>query len=683
MTTDATAPTDPTEATGRSAAPLRVLIVDDNRADRADAKAALLKGSSRPYRFSEAATAEEALRLCALLPLPDCIVLDLGLPDADELGVLSRLPRDENQLLRVPVVVLTGAVAHGLNQAALRAGAQDYVGKAWLRPETLTQAVENAIERLALTRALLGQRQLAEASRIRALELESQNRQMLEAGRLKSQFMAGMSHELRTPLSAIIGFADLIQAGAVTPDSPKYPVFMGHILSSGRHLLRLINDMLDLSKVEAGKLVFFPEPLSLPVLVGEVSEIMHTEVQHKRQTLLLDIEPALCDLHLDPMRLRQVLYNFLSNAIKFTPAGGHITVRARAQGARHFRLEVEDTGIGMAADDLPGLFSDYRQLDAGHARRHQGTGLGLALTRRLVEAQTGSVGARSTPGVGSVFHLLLNRQHGTDARGRDEAQARSVAPADQHVLVVHDSQPAPGTPTSPGAPPPALARVLLAQGYRVDVSTSGDGAVHRAGERAYDALALHLEPPAQCGLGVLQRIRSGGLSRSTPVMAMSMETQPGAAVAFAVADVLCKPLSRAAVAAALAPFRNPGTLPTNVLVIDDDPAVLAWLHSTLAGLGIAAVCVQDGRAALRDIDQHRPDAILLDLMMPGHDGFAVLDALRQLPAWCHTPVFICTSLVLSDAEYACLTRSARVIHDQGGGRLDGSGLAPRAASSPG
>ena len=161
---------------------LRVLIVDDNRLDRAEAKAALLNGSNRPYQFTEAATAEEALRLCAVLPLPDCIVLDLGLPDADELGVLTRLPRDEDGLLRVPVVVLTGAVAHGLNQAALRAGANDYVGKAWLRPETLTQAVENAIERLALTRSLLAQRKLAEAARIRAVELEGENWQMQEAG---------------------------------------------------------------------------------------------------------------------------------------------------------------------------------------------------------------------------------------------------------------------------------------------------------------------------------------------------------------------------------------------------------------------------------------------------------------------------------------------------------------------
>ncbi len=400
---------------------LRVLIIDDNPVDRADAKAALLHGSSRQYQFTEASTAEEGLRLCAALPPPDCLVLDLGLPDADELGVLTRLPRDEDGLLRVPVVVLTGAVTHGLNQAALRAGAHDYVGKAWLRPETLTQAVENAIERLALMLEVLAQRQLVETTRIRTLALEGENRQMHEAGRLKSQFLANMSHELRTPLSAIIGFADLLHGQAVPPGSPKQQVFLGHIRSSGRHLLQLINDVLDLSKAEADKLVFFPEALDLGLAVNEVSAVLSLESQRKGIEVVIDIDPALQQLVLDPRRMRQLLYNYLSNAIKFTPTGGCITVRARAEGAWHFRLEVEDTGIGIAAGDLPRLFSDYSQLNASNTRQHQGTGLGLALTRRLVQAQHGSVGVRSVPGVGSVFHFVLNRVHGTDALGRTEA----------------------------------------------------------------------------------------------------------------------------------------------------------------------------------------------------------------------------------------------------------------------
>ena len=398
--------------------PMRVLLVDHNPLDRAEAKAALLHGSSRTYQFIEASTAREGLRLCSQSPIPDCIVLDLRLPDAGGLEVLSQLPRDADHLLRVPVVVLTGSATLGLNQAALRAGAHDYVEKAWLRPETLTQAVENSIERLGMERTMQAQHHQADASRIRSPQLEGENRRIQETSRLKSQFLANMSHELRTPLNAVIGFADLLHSGAVRPESPQHQAFLGHIGTSGRHLLRLINDVLDLSKVESGKFEFFPEPLNLAVLVTEVIEILHAEIQRKHLLISADVAPALEQLVLDPARLKQVLYNYLSNAIKFTPDEGSVTVRARAEDAAHFRLEVEDTGIGIAASDLPRLFTEYQQLDSGYAKQHQGAGLGLALTRRLVEAQHGSVGVRSTPGVGSVFHLVLNRVHGTDeARG--------------------------------------------------------------------------------------------------------------------------------------------------------------------------------------------------------------------------------------------------------------------------
>ncbi len=403
--------------------PLCVLIVDDNALDRAEAKAALLQGATRPYRFIEASSAAAALRLCSQLPLPDCLVLDLGLPDAGDLEVLNQLPRDADGLPKIPVVVLTGSIERGLSRAALRAGAHDYVGKAWMRPETLTQAVENSIERLGMARALQVQRHGAETARINALRLEGENRQIQETGRLKSLFLANMSHELRTPLTAVIGFADLLHSGGVPIESPKHQQFLGYIGSSGRHLLRLINDLLDLSKVESGKFEFFPEPLNLAMLVAETNEIVRADARRKRIGIAADIDPLLGELMLDGGRLKQVLYNYLSNAIKFTPEGGRVTVRACAQGATHFRIEVEDTGIGIAASDLPRLFTEYQQLDAGHARQHQGTGLGLALTRRLVEAQHGSVGVRSTEGVGSVFHLLLNRVHGTD-----EACARAAVP---------------------------------------------------------------------------------------------------------------------------------------------------------------------------------------------------------------------------------------------------------------
>ncbi len=640
--------------------PMRVLIVDDNPLDRSEAKAALLNGSKRMYQFTEASTAEEALNALAQLPLPDCVVLDLGLPDSDHFDVLQRLPRDEDDLLSIPVVVLTASMELGLSQAALRAGAHDYVGKAWLVPESLTQAVENAIERLRLAHALRAQQQLVHLAREKAVELESENRQIQEANRLKSQFLANMSHELRTPLTAIIGFADLLQMGAVPQGSPKLQVFLGHIGSSGRHLLRLINDMLDLSKVESGKLEFFPEVLDLSVRVREVLGIMNAEVQRKSLHVQVDIEPSLGTVVLDVVRLKQVLYNYLSNAIKFTPEGGLIVVRAMGSGARHFRLEVEDAGVGIAKADLPRLFTAYEQLDAGSTKKYEGSGLGLALTRRLVMAQGGTVGVSSVLGAGSVFHAVLNRVHGTDDAKSAETQDRLATVADQHVLVIQDVR----------DDAPELVAGLMAAGFRVDATTTGEQAIEHARHCAYDAITLGLLLPDQRGLGVLHRIRAGGRSRGSPVVGMTMRGQAGTSATFAIADVLSKPIRTREIVAAMARFRRPGTSPTNVLVIDDDPLALDLMRATLKSVGIDAVCLPDGRTALRELDRHRPDAIILDLIMPGFDGFAVLDALQQLPAWRDTPVFIWTSMVLTDRDYATLGDSARAILSKRGGSLD-------------
>ncbi len=645
---------------GRGPVPMHVLIVDDNPLDRAEAKAALLNGSKRRYQFSEASSAEAALHLCAQSPRPDCVVLDLGLPDADDFEVLKRLPRDGDGLMSVPVVVLTASMELGLNQAALRAGAHDYVGKAWLLPETLTQAVENAIERLAMARAFQAQRRLADAARVKALELEGENRQIQEANRLKSLFLANMSHELRTPLTAIIGFADLLQMGAVAPGAPEHQTFLGHIASSGRHLLRLINDVLDLSKVEAGKLEFFPEAFDLAVLAAEVHGILHTEILRKRLRVVVDIEQSLGSLVLDPARLKQVLYNYLSNAIKFTPEGGLITVRAGASGARHFRLEVEDTGVGIADANLLRLFTAYQQLDAGSTKKYEGSGLGLALTRRLVMAQGGSVGVRSTLGHGSVFHAVLNRIHGTDPIQPAVAQDRLASATEPRLLVIHDAR----------DDPPQLVAGLTAAGFHVDTTATGEQAVQHACHRAYDAITLGLLLPDESGLGVLNRIRANGMSRESPVVGMTMRAQAGTAATFAIADVLCKPIRTDEVVSAVARFRRPGIGPTNVMVVDDDPLALDLMRATLKVIGIDAVGLLDGREALGALERHRPDAIILDLVMPEFDGFAMLDALQRLPAWRHTPVFIWTSMLLTEADYATLGQSARAILSKRGGSID-------------
>jgi PAS domain S-box-containing protein len=250
----------------------------------------------------------------------------------------------------------------------------------------------------------------AESLRVQRVQLEAENRQVVEASRVKSEFLANMSHELRTPLNAVIGFADILRSPLLPADSPKRDEYLGHIANGGRHLLALINDVLDLAKVEAGKLELAPRPLDLPGLVDEVTGMLHAEAERKRISVEVQLDRALDDLVLDPSRLKQVLYNFLSNAIKFTDAGGRVQVRARAEDDTWWRIEVEDNGVGIAPADQARLFMPFQQVHSGLAKTHGGTGLGLALTRRLAELQGGSVGLRSEPGVGSVFHVRLPRR---------------------------------------------------------------------------------------------------------------------------------------------------------------------------------------------------------------------------------------------------------------------------------
>ena len=245
-----------------------------------------------------------------------------------------------------------------------------------------------------------------------AMELRNRNEQLgraLDAARsateAKSRFLAGISHELRTPLNAIIGFAELMHDGRVGPVSEEHKEFLGDILTSSRHLLQLISDILDLSKIEAGKMEFRPERRLVHTLVREVCDVVRPLAEKKDMQLTAEA-PSELPVMLDPSRFKQVLYNFLSNAVKFTPAGGRISVRVAPDGGQCFRLEVEDTGIGIAASEIPLLFREFQQLPNSR-RAEQGTGLGLALTRTIVEAQGGHVGVTSEPGRGSVFSATL------------------------------------------------------------------------------------------------------------------------------------------------------------------------------------------------------------------------------------------------------------------------------------
>jgi signal transduction histidine kinase len=318
----------------------------------------------------------------------DLLISDWLMPGYSGVAVLEQVAA---RRLDLPCIVVSGTPGEEPAVEALRLGAVDFLSKD--KPRRFVPAVQRALREA-------GDRRLRE-------HLEHQNRRILEASRLKSEFLANMSHELRTPLNAILGFAELLHDGQVDPASPQHREFLGDILASGRHLLRLIDDVLDLAKVEAGKLELRPERVELAALVGEVTQILVATSRHRIE---VEIDPELDDIVIDPARLKQVAYNYLSNALKFTPPEGRVVVRARGEDHARWRFEVEDTGPGIAEHDLGRLFVAFEQLEAGAAKRHQGTGLGLALTRKLVEAQGGTVGVHSAPGRGATFHALLPRR---------------------------------------------------------------------------------------------------------------------------------------------------------------------------------------------------------------------------------------------------------------------------------
>lgn len=251
----------------------------------------------------------------------------------------------------------------------------------------------------------------AEARQLELVRLQAENQQVMETSRLKSAFIANMSHELRTPLNAISGYSHLLLTREIGPDSPKFESYLRQIEASGRHLERLIAGVLDFADLESGELKICPAAVDLRAIVHEVVDLLESDISRKQLQITIEIDPELGALVADPVRIKQLLASYISNAVKFTPEQGHVAVRAKIHCADFFRVEVEDDGIGIAEADQPRLFTPFEQLSSGDTKSYQGMGLGLALSRLLAEAHGGRVGVRSQLGAGSVFHVDLPRVH--------------------------------------------------------------------------------------------------------------------------------------------------------------------------------------------------------------------------------------------------------------------------------
>jgi signal transduction histidine kinase len=364
----------------------RILIVDD-QVDNVALLERLL--TRRGYLDFRSTTDSRQVAELSRSFDPDLVLLDLQMPYVDGFTVLEQLRVRPYRESLLPVLVLTADTTPETKRRALAAGANDFLHKPFDPTEVMLR-VRNLL-----------------AIRFLQKHLEEKNRLLEYASRAKSEFLANMSHELRTPLNAIIGFSELMLDESMPLEEDSRRQFLENILGSGRHLLHLINDILDLSKVEAGKMEMHPEPFH----VGEAVQSVHTVVgaltRKKQQELVLELDPAVGLAVLDPARFKQVLFNLLSNAVKFTPERGRISTSIQLGGGETLEVSVKDTGIGIRPEDVPLIFQEFQQLHTGYGRQQQGTGLGLALVRRFVEMMGGSVQVESEPGVGTTITVNL------------------------------------------------------------------------------------------------------------------------------------------------------------------------------------------------------------------------------------------------------------------------------------
>ena len=487
-------------------------------------------------------------------------------------------------------------------------------------------------------------------------ELADANRRIKEADRLKSQFLATMSHELRTPMNSIIGFSEILSERLDGRIDPKHLGFLRHIHTSGQHLLGIINDILDLSKIEAGKMEICPEYFSVGPVIESVCNVMRG-IAKGAVKIVIDVEAGLPQIETDLAKFKQVLFNLLSNAVKFSPEGEPIRVSARLRDGA-IVISVRDEGIGIDAAHHAIIFEEFRQVDSSARREFGGTGLGLALVKKFVELQGGKVEVESALGAGSTFSFTL------PVRSRAAVVSRMPEPQDEaaRVLVIEDDANA----------YELIASALGAAGFLPIRARHGDEALRLARDAKPVAVTLDLVLPGVDGWEVLKRLKSDPATRDLPVVIISLVENRDLGLALGADEYFVKPVDRdrlvERVRAITARSAN-GSRP-RLLVIDDDDAVHTLLAEDLAAHGYAIVNAYSGEEGLRAAVSSRPDVIVLDLMMPNMSGFEVADSLKDDPRTANIPIVVLTSKEISSDERALLHSKVKCFVQKGSSAQD-------------
>jgi PAS domain S-box-containing protein len=510
-------------------------------------------------------------------------------------------------------------------------------------------------------------------------ELQKARQEAIDANQAKSAFLANMSHELRTPLNAIIGFSRIVRRKAQGALPDKQLDNLDKVLASADNLLGLINTILDIAKIEAGRMDVQPATFSP---AGLVDMCLTTAQPLLRPSVALakDIAPDLPPIFSDQEKVKQILLNLLSNAAKFTHAGT-ITLRVtkderrrtndeRSQDSFVVRpsslvFEVTDTGIGIAEEALGRVFEEFQQADTSTTRQYGGTGLGLSISRHLARLLGGDLTATSSLGAGSTFTLTIPVHYGAQPAPTVATQLDGSAtepasiPSGQPIILVIDDDP---------DVIELLQENIADAGYQVIGAHNGDEGVQKARALHPYAITLDIIMPDKDGWQVLHDLKTDPATRDIPVILLTIVDKKALGYQLGAADYLVKPLERESVLAALQRMQraNGGAAHERLLVVDDDPSVADIVRQQLAGMAYTVDAAADGVAALEAIARQRPDAILLDLVMPRLDGFGLIEQLRQRPDYAAIPIIVLTAKTLSSTEAARLRASvAQVIQKQG------------------
>jgi signal transduction histidine kinase/CheY-like chemotaxis protein len=492
-------------------------------------------------------------------------------------------------------------------------------------------------------------------------KVEQRTRELAEArdaadaaNQTKSSFLASMSHELRTPLNAIIGLTDMLVSNAARFGTEKATEPLRRVHRAGTHLLGLINQVLDLSKIEAGKLDLNLEKVSIPPLIDEVVGTTRPLVEQNKNRLSVECPRDLGPIEADAMRLRQILLNLLSNACKFTKEGD-VGLRVAAiehDGRRLVEFSVTDTGVGMTPEQMSRLFEEFSQADASTARQFGGTGLGLAITRRLCQMMGGNVTVTSEPGKGSNFvvRLPLAASPAADAPTNQLGEASSIEPGRDCVLVIDDD------PTARDL----ITDYLRQAGFAVITAAGGLEGLKRAKEYHPIAITLDVMMPDLDGWTVLAALRGDPELADIPVVMATIVDEQRHGMTLGAVGYLTKPIERDRLVHLMRRFRAPAG-PTRVLVVEDDALQRERICSWLEPPQWLPVEAENGRLALDRLKESQPDVILLDLMMPEMDGFQLVAELQKHPTWRRIPVIVVTARDLTVEERAQLNSGIETV----------------------